>query len=411
MPRPRPQSWITLLVLYSITALVEGIGVSQIFAFLPLYLRGMGVPAGSIPRQVGLLSSLVFLLGLPIVPLWGVWADKYSRKAVIVRSALVEAAVFAFVALSRTPLQLAGSLLLVGFQLGNTGVMLAALRDVTPVGRLGLAVGVFAASSPLGFAAGPAIGGLMIDRLGTPISTVYWVAAGLSVAVALMLLVGSREVRPAVAATGKVLRLAYGAVRGIFADRLVRRLFAVYGLALLARQMSNPYVPLLVERIHGGGPGLAGAIALVVGVAALAGALISPPAGLLGDRVGFRRVLVWALSGGAAALVAQPLVASVAALAGVAIAFVALSTSAASMIYGLLALEVAPERRSATLNLVLLPLYVAGIAGPALGAAIVSVGLPAVFFAAGALFVSAIPLALSRGRGAVAPEGSFRPSA
>ena len=39
-------------------------------------------------------------MGAPLVPLWGVWADKYSRKAVIVRSALVEAVVFALAALA-----------------------------------------------------------------------------------------------------------------------------------------------------------------------------------------------------------------------------------------------------------------------------------------------------------------------
>ena len=74
---------------------------------------------------------------MPLVPLWGVWADKYSRKAVIVRSALVEAVVFAAVALSREPWQLALSMLLIGFQLGNTGVMLAGIRDVTPMRRAG----------------------------------------------------------------------------------------------------------------------------------------------------------------------------------------------------------------------------------------------------------------------------------
>ncbi len=35
------------------------------------------------------------------------------------------------------------------------------------------------------------------------------------------------------------------------------------------------------------------------------------------------------------------------------------------MVFSLLATEVPPERRSATLNLVFLPLYVAGIVGPA----------------------------------------------
>ena len=40
---------------------------------------------------------------------------------------------FACVALSQEPWQLALSLLLIGFQLGNTGVMLAGIRDVAPL--------------------------------------------------------------------------------------------------------------------------------------------------------------------------------------------------------------------------------------------------------------------------------------
>ena len=42
------------------------------------------------------------------------------------------------------------------------------------------------------------------------------------------------------------------------------------------------------------------------------------------------------------------------------------------MVFGLLAIEVPPERRSATLNLVYLPLYAAGIVGPAIGAGVVT---------------------------------------
>ncbi len=55
--------------------------------------------------------------------------------------------------------------------------------------------------------------------------------------------------------------------------------------------MSRPYVPLLVEDVNAGAANLASAIGLVTGTAALVGALISPFAGPLGDRVGFRRVL------------------------------------------------------------------------------------------------------------------------
>ena len=93
-PAAPRQDWRAILLVFWTTSLVEGIGVSQIFALLPTYLREVGVPEADRLAFVGLYSSLLFVVGAPLVPLWGVWADKYSRKVVIVRSALVEAVVF-----------------------------------------------------------------------------------------------------------------------------------------------------------------------------------------------------------------------------------------------------------------------------------------------------------------------------
>ncbi|MGZ3357597.1 MAG: MFS transporter [Isosphaeraceae bacterium] len=232
--KARPsQDWHSLLALYWITSFVEGLGVSQIYVFLPNRLTEVGVPSADVNHLVGLLGSLFFLSGLPFIPLWGVWADKYSRKAVIIRSALVEAVVFAVVAASQAPWQLFVGMMLVGFQLGNTGVMMAAIRDVTPGHRLGLAMGLFAASSPLGFGTGPAMGGLMIDQLHLSSGYVFGVAALLSIGVAVMLAVGSAEIRPEVVPTGSVVRLAFGAVRGVMADPTVRWLFIVYGVVFV----------------------------------------------------------------------------------------------------------------------------------------------------------------------------------
>ncbi len=113
----------------------------------------MGVAEDDRLAFVGLFTALIFVVGAPLVPLWGAWADKYSRKVVIVRSALVEAVVFAGVALSREPWQLAVSMLLIGLQLGNTGVMLAGIRDVTPRARLGTTIAI--CSAPRGRSGSP----------------------------------------------------------------------------------------------------------------------------------------------------------------------------------------------------------------------------------------------------------------
>ena len=140
---PRPvQDWRILLAVFWVTSMVEGLGVSQIFALLPTYLRQMGVADQDRLAFIGIFSALIFVVGMPLVPLWGAWADKYSRKVVIIRSALVEAVVFIGVALAREPWQVALAMLLIGFQLGNTGIMLAGIRDVTPRHRLGTTIAV-----------------------------------------------------------------------------------------------------------------------------------------------------------------------------------------------------------------------------------------------------------------------------
>jgi DHA1 family multidrug resistance protein-like MFS transporter len=399
MPRP-VSSWRALLAAFAITSMVEGLGVSQVFALLPSQLSSMGVPDSERLSFVGLFSALVFVVGMPLVPLWGVWADKYSRKAVIARSAAVEAVVFAGMALAREPWQVALVLLLIGFQLGNTGVMLAGIRDVVPRDRLGTSIAIFGAAGPVGFALGPVIAGVLIDGAGWSISPVFAVSAALSVGTALLVGFGTTEIRPEVIPQGRVLTLAFGAIRGVLGDPAVRRIFAIYGAAFLANQMSRPYVPVLVETIVGRGPGLASSIGLVAGTAALAGALLSPIGGALGDRIGFRPVLLGAMAAGAIALGLMPVAAAsggVLALAAVAVVLALAIAATGAMIFGLLATQVPPERRSTTLNLVYLPLYAAGIVGPAIGGVVVQAGIPAPFLVgAAALTIATVVVARSR---------------
>jgi MFS family permease len=398
MRRQGQPDWHLLLSLYWITSFIEGYGIAQVYAFLPNRLQEVGMSTPDIEHFVGILGALFFLTGLPLIPLWGVWADKYSRKAVIIRSALVEVCVFGVVALSQQPWQLVVGILLVAFQLGNSGVMMAAIRDVTPAPRLGLAMGVFAASSPLGFGMGPALGAVMIDQLHMTSASVFAVAAVLSAAVALMLAVGSSEVRPQVVPQGSVIRLAFGAVRGVLSDATVRWLFAIYGIVFLGRQMSTQYLALLVHEVEHTSLEVAGSVGLVLGVATVVGAALSPIGGWIADRVGFRAVMVVAMGGMTVAFAALPLAPTVAWMAVAYAMAIAFQAAIGAMVSALVALEVPAERRSATLNLIFLPLYLGGIAGPALGASVVSNGLRTVFFLAALVLAGGLVLAIAFAR-------------
>ena len=164
----------------------------------------------------------------------------------------------------------------------------------------------------------------MLDQLHLGSSAVFGLAALLSLAVALMLAVGSREVRPEVVPTGSVIRLAFGAVRGVTADPIVRWLFVVYGLVFVGRQMTTQYMALLIHDVERTPLEVAGSIGLVLGVATIVGAGLSPVGGWIADRLGFRPVLVAAIGGIAisfAALALAPNVTWLAVAYSVAIAF------------------------------------------------------------------------------------------
>src|SRR3981081_4825670 len=120
----KASGWITVLVLVRIASTIEAFPVSHVFRFMPLYLGTVGVPPAEVPAWTGYLNAAFFLFGLPLVPFWGVWAERYGRIPIIARSAFVEMAVFVVLLFAQNRWQAALGRLLVGFQLGNTGVML-----------------------------------------------------------------------------------------------------------------------------------------------------------------------------------------------------------------------------------------------------------------------------------------------
>src|SRR5712664_133698 len=86
----RASGWIALLVLFGIASMVEAFTVSHVFRFLPLYLPTVHVPPAEVPAWTGYLNAGFFLFGLPLVPFWGVWSERYGRIPIIARSAFVE---------------------------------------------------------------------------------------------------------------------------------------------------------------------------------------------------------------------------------------------------------------------------------------------------------------------------------
>ncbi len=398
-------SWRLTMLLFALTGVVESLAFGHLGAFTPLYLKQLHVADTSIPTWTGLLGALGFVLGLPLLPFWAVWADRYGRKLIIARSAYVEAVLFVLAAFSVNVWMLALARFLTGFVLGNTGIMLAAQAETTPRERLGTAVAIIGAGPVLGQALGPAFGGQFIEHFG--IRGLLLLDAGLTMIIALLLTLILREQLQPRATSESVWASIGAAGRNIVDQPLVVRLFALNFLVVLGITTVQPYVPLRIADLYSGPAArLPSTIGLVLTLSGLGMALMTPLWGRLGDRFGFMLVLRLTIIGIVIALVGQTVSAALGPFRDWRIAQGLVQGGVDATIVALIALRVHPERRSAVLNFSRLPAQFAWFLGPLLGATTANFGIPVVFGASAVLVglggILSVTLRLSSGSAASA---------
>ena len=355
---------------------------TQLTAYTPFYLRELHVPAEQVPGWIAAMSSLGWILALPLAPFWGVFADRYSRKLIIVRSAAIEAIVFGGWALSTSPWMALFFRCLSGFILGNTGVMLAVQASTTPKQRLALAVGIVGAGSPAGRAVGPILGALLVHYV--DIRGMLLFDAALSIVMAVLLTVFMRESDHERPTDLRVLSLLRGALGEIVSKPLVWRLFLATAITSIGMWTVFPYVPIYISRLA---PNEAvTAVGIVLSAVGLGQAVASPLWGIAMQRFGHVAVLNLTSIGAFVALAAVGLSHT---LVVFAIALFLNGIFAAAILtasMAVMAATVSPQRRGAVLGQILFPFYIGGVIGPVIGA---------VAFGRGQLLIFAIAAVLS----------------
>lgn len=383
--------WAVIAVLFAATTCVESMSWTQLTAYTPLYLRELHVPADQVPGWIAAMSSLGWILALPLAPFWGVLADRYSRKLIIVRSAVLEALVFGGWALSTSPAMALVFRSLNGFILGNTGVMLAVQASTTPRQRLALAVGIVGAGSPAGRAVGPILGALLVH--GVDIRGMLLFDAALSIVMAVLLMVVMRDSDHARPADLRVLSLLRGALDEIVSKPLVWRLFLATAITQIGLWTILPYVPIYIGRLAPNDT--VTAVGVVLSAVGLGQAVASPLWGIAMQRFGHVWVLSLTSVGAALALtgagLSQTLLPFAAALFVNGVCAAAILTASMAV----MAATVSPERRGAVLGQILFPFYVGGVIGPVIGAFAFGAGQPLVFGIAAVLSLAPLIVLLT----------------
>jgi len=393
--------WQRTALLLALASFVETLGFGHLGSFTPLYLQQLGVAPDALPTWTGVLSAASFVLGFPLAPLWGVWADRYSRKLIIIRSTLGEGVIFFLFSIAGEPWHLLAARMLVGFILGNTGVMYAMLADLTPRRQVAFAIGCISAGGTLGMSVGPFVGGWALGRIS--LGQLYLIDALACWAVVVLLAVLLRERRDRLRPHASTLDLLRALPRNVFASPAVPPLFLLYFVVFFGANMQMPFVPLLVEAVYQG-PDLP----LAIGGVALAAGVLSagsgPLLGRLAGRFGSRRVLTVALGVGALAMLAQARAPDYGWLLVTRAAFGLVTGGAAPLVVSMVAAAVPDDRRGSVLNIILFPSYFAWLFGPLLGSALAAFGIRAAFAGSAVMVAAAAGLNAVLGRRAPEPE-------
>jgi DHA1 family multidrug resistance protein-like MFS transporter len=184
--------WKTTFVASWIAQVFSIIGFALVVPFLPFYVKELGVPD---ERQAllwtGWLSSGAGVTMALFAPLWGVLADRYGRKLMVMRSMFGGAVVLGLMGLVTNVHQLLFLRIMQGVLTGTVSASVALVSTVVPERRAGYALGLMQTALMIGNSLGPWIGGHCAMRYGYRVP--FLVSAGFLLVGAVLTLVAVHE--------------------------------------------------------------------------------------------------------------------------------------------------------------------------------------------------------------------------
>ncbi len=285
------------------------VGWNAAFAFLPLIVQAMGVER-HLELWVGAMMFGYYGTSCLFTPVWGVLADYYGRKSMVLRAGFGMALGFAVLSAVTDPIGFVCVLVLVGLANGFVPAGQALVATSTPPQHVGGALALTQAGAAAGTLLGPLAGAALLGIL--PRShALFAFTAALMFAAGVVALARVREehVRPA-----HPLRIDLAAdIRRIVRVPQLKLLFYLQVLFSFTVFGAVPIVSMYTMQLMGDraqwlGFGVEGWVATTAIAFTLAGIAVLPLWGRILGRYPPERVLGWLLAGTSAAALVQPLV-------------------------------------------------------------------------------------------------------
>lgn len=354
--------------------------------FMPYFLMSMDV-SENLAMWSGMASAATFFTASLTSPIWGSLADKYGKRAQILRGGLGFSLMYALYPYARTPLQFVVMRAVSGLFSGLIPAAVSLIASNTPEEDMSYALGTFQAFSAAGTISGPVIGGLLVRVGGIP--TTFRLA---SLGLLLFTIPPCLILREETARSTEKLNVLRD-VKACFTNSTLVAAFVCLFLVQCGVQTTQPTLSLYVDRLTGGSKDsalLSGIVYSIAGLGMVAGAGLVGKKGNTAGAMGCTRLFMIGLLGSAFFSVLQGIWVSLIPLGAFRLlggAFYGVLTVAGNV---LIAASVARDFRGRAFGVqnALSPL--GSMAGPILGGFVGdSFGLSSAFFASGLVFLLA----------------------
>lgn len=277
--------WVVTLTILVASAFLMDMSFTMITPFLPVYLSSeLGAKASEVDMWSGAVFAVTFFVSGLLGPVWGVLADRKSRKLMALRASIGLTISYALCGIVQTPMQLFAARFFQGLCAGLYPALLALLAASIPARKTGLSMGLMQGGMTVGAVVGPFVGGVLADYFGMRES--FFVA---SVALGLIsLLIGfCIKEKPR---TIKVTSRNWFDWSVIRQPAIFKMLMAcaVIHASLFSAQ---PILPLYIAQLQGSMDNIMMLSGTIFSVCAIAIMIASPILGAAGQKFGFLKVL------------------------------------------------------------------------------------------------------------------------
>lgn len=277
--------WVVTLTILVASAFLMDMSFTMITPFLPVYLSSeLGAKASEVDMWSGAVFAVTFFVSGLLGPVWGVLADRKSRKLMALRASIGLTISYALCGIVQTPMQLFAARFFQGLCAGLYSALLALLAASIPARKTGLSMGLMQGGMTVGAVVGPFVGGVLADYFGMRES--FFVA---SVALGLIsLLIGfCIKEKPR---TIKVTSRNWFDWSVIRQPAIFKMLMAcaVIHASLFSAQ---PILPLYIAQLQGSMDNIMMLSGTIFSVCAISIMIASPILGAAGQKFGFLKVL------------------------------------------------------------------------------------------------------------------------